>query len=106
MVKILFHTFSGICITDADSLFQVGIESLLDGGCVVFLECLAEAFQFFHVFFSFPFEPFTDLPNENPLDLPVWNDKFCQFPGLCTALCQIPGRKKILHRLSGVESSS
>lgn len=38
MVKILFHTFSGICITDADSLFQVGIEFLLDGGCVVFME--------------------------------------------------------------------
>ena len=44
MVKILFHLLSDMCITDADCLFQVGIEFLLNGGCVIFQECPAEAF--------------------------------------------------------------
>ena len=48
----------------------------------------------FPCFFSFPFEPFTDLLDKIPLYLPVWNYKFCQIPGLCTALCQIPGCKE------------
>ena len=94
MIKILLQFLSDICITDADCLFQVGIESLLDGSRVVFQESPAKILQFFRVFFGFPLELFADLADKNPLYFPVWNDKLCQFPGLYTALCQISGCKE------------
>ena len=94
MIKILLHFFSDICVTNADCLFQVGIESLLDGSRVVFQESPAKILQFFRVFFGFPLELFADLADKNPLYFPVWNDKFCQFPSLHIALCQIPSCKE------------
>lgn len=103
MIKILLHCFSDICITDADCLFQIGIESLLDGDRVIFQEDSAKILQFFHVFFIFPLEPFANLTDKDPLYFPVWNDKLCQFPGLCTALCQIPDCKEYAPQVIRIE---
>ena len=54
MIKILLHFFSDICVTDADCLFQAGIEPLLDDSCVVFQEGPAKILQFFRIGVKIP----------------------------------------------------
>ena len=94
MIKILLQFFSGICITDADCLFQIG-----------FLKCHTEVFQFFHVFSVSPL-------NHSRI---CWIKFHCislfgitssvKYP-VCALRCvRYPVVKRILHRLSESESN-